>query len=469
MDQHLAIVHCRKGSGQNRRPIGANYLPLQKVLNSEISLVDRWFRSAIPRRFHSSEDIDSETINGQINDPSKSTPVLLASNRTISDMTGIESVPQPNNSMLEFVQWLIQGAPEVMDGGEPSMFGAQVGGNDQGVYQTAKLKRDAARGIYSVPWAQICMGIAKAAEQAAVCAGQNRVTNIRSNVPGVGKLEIEVANLRGEALCYPESMDLPQSIAEQEQAAIEAVAGNPAFVQLLTSMVSDPANLTVFAKFPSFEGWTLPGLDAVKEQQGEFEQLMKSGPLPNPQLAQAQEQLDKSQTEPQAQTPQGQQAVQQLQQAMQQLPPMVSSVPVAQSGKENHLIHAAITLKLINSAEGRALKNGTSEPGQNGEPSQQDVYKNLELHWQEHVSMSEKLTPPKEIEFKGTVSVDPSKYPPDAQAKFFEAMGLQVAPQELQASELIPHEVVTEKEGVDEAGVPIKQKIAMINPAGKLR
>jgi hypothetical protein len=400
-------------------------------------------------------------MNGQINDPSKSTPLLLKTGQSIGDVTGVESVPQPTTGIFDFVQWLIQGAPEVMDGGEPSMFGAQVGGNDQGVYQTAKLKRDAARGIYQVPWAQICIGIAKAAEQAATCAGKNRVANIRSNVPGQGKLEIEIANLRGEALCYPESLDLPQSIAEQEDAAIGAVADKPAFVELLNSMVSDPANLPVFAKFPSFEGWTLPGLDSVQQQQGEFELLMKSGPLPNPQLAKAQELLMQSEGEPQAQTPEGQQAMQQLQDAIKQLPPKVSSVPVAQDGSENHQIHAAITLRLINSAEGRSLKNG--------DPEQRAVWENLNLHWMEHVQMSEKLTPPKEIDFKGSVSVDPSKFAPDAQSKMFQAMGLEIAPQELKATELIPHEVVTEKEGVDEAGVPVKQKIAMINPAGKLR
>jgi hypothetical protein len=91
------------------------------------------------------------------------------------------------------------------------------------------------------------------------------------------------------------------------------------------------------------------------------------------------------------------------------------------------------------------------------------------LHWEEHVEMSQKLTPPKEIEFKGSLAVDPSKFAPEAQAKIFQAAGLQVAPEELENShELVPREVTVEKEGVDAQGVPIKQKTSMVNPSGKL-
>jgi hypothetical protein len=226
-------------------------------------------------------------------------------------------------------------------------------------------------------------------------------------------------------------------------------------VAIYNAIAADPRNLVVFGKFPSLSGLEIPGLDAVEEQQGEFELLMQSGPLPNPQVSAIQQQLQQAEGNPEAMTPEGQQAIQQLQQALQSLPPEVSSVPVAQSGKENHAIHAAITLGMLNSAEGRKLKNGT--------PDQQAIYQNLELHWQEHVAMSEKLTPPKEMEFRGSMTVDPSKFSPDVQSKIFQAAGLQVSPEEATGDgNLSPHEVTTEKEGVDANGVPVKQKISMV-------
>jgi hypothetical protein len=460
LNKHLKVIHAKKGPGQNRRAIGTNYLPMQKILNAEISLVDRMFRSAIARRFHDAEAINSEALNGQINDPAKSTPVLRKAGEAIQNYTGLEAVPAPNTSLMEFVQWLIQGAPEVMDGGEPAMFGAQTGENDQGVYQTAKLKKDAARGIYSAPWSQICLGLAKSAEQAVQCAAKNRVTSIRSNIPGQGKLEIEIGKLQGNVLCYPESMDIPQTIAEQE-AQMATLLENGQNVAIYQAIATDPRNLTVFANFPSLSGLEIPGLDAVEQQQGEFELLLHSGPLDNPQLAAIQEHIQKGQTDPEAQTPEGQQAMQQLLQAAQQMPPKVSSVPVAQDGSENHQIHAVIVLGMITSPEGRKLKNGN--------PEQQAVYQNLMLHWQEHCQMSEKLTPPKEMDFKGSMTVDPSKYGPEIQSKIFQAAGLQVSPEEASDThELVPREVTTEKEGVSSEGVPIKQKISMVNPSGRL-
>ena len=41
---------------------------------------------------------------------------------SIDQITGMEQVPQPNTAIMEFMQWLIQGAPEAMDGGTPAVF-----------------------------------------------------------------------------------------------------------------------------------------------------------------------------------------------------------------------------------------------------------------------------------------------------------------------------------------------------------
>jgi hypothetical protein len=41
----------------------------------------------------------------------------------------------------------------------------------------------------------------------------------------------------------------------------------------------------VFSRFPSLKDLNIPNADKVEAQQGEFEILMRSGPIPNPQLA----------------------------------------------------------------------------------------------------------------------------------------------------------------------------------------
>lgn len=467
MNDHLDIRHPKKGSGQNLRSVGSNYLPIQKTLNARVSLEDRYSRGAVPRRYALEGPIDVQAMNQQQNDPARITPVLASAvpaGQTLDNIIAVEKVPQPNATMQDSIAWMTTQAPELMDNMSPAMFGME----DADTFGATKLNRDQALQVLSAPWGQMCLGLAKAAEQAVRCAAKNRVASIQASIPGQDKLEIEISKLQGNALCYPESMEIPQTIAEQEAQFAEFVEASKT-VPMYAAIVNDPRNLPHIAKFPAMAGLEIQGKDDVEEQQGEFELLMQGGPQPNPQLAQIQmqlqqitQQLQQGATHPEAQTPEGQQAMQQLQaqaqqlsQQMQTLPPQVSSVPVAQNAAQNHAIHAAITLGMMNCAEGRKLKNGT--------PEQQAIFQNLELHWSEHMQMSAKLTPPKQIEIKGNVSIDPTKLPPEAQAKAWQAIGLEVSPAELTGDQALqPHEVTTKKSGVDAQGVPVEQTISMV-------
>lgn len=469
MDNHIVIVHSKDGDGQNRRSIGNNYLPLQKILNQNIGLLVRYFVACVPRRFAAEGPLDVAAMNQQSNDPSIITPVILESGQTIQGLTGIENVPQPTTGLMEFVQWLVDGGPEAMDGATPTMFG----NGDVGTVGESQLNRDQSLQVYSAPWAQTCVGLAKCATQAAKAASKNRKTNIRSRTPGQGRLTVELSNMQGDALCYAVSLEIPQTLAEQEAQTAELVEKSPQ-VQIYKAIVDDPMNLPFFSQMPSLSGLNIPGLDAVEKQQGEFELLMESAPLDNPALQEwpqyAQwQQLQKVVTEgeghPEAETPQGQAVLQQAKQALAQLVPpvpvMVSSVQVAQDGSENHAVEAAVVLAELNSPVGRKLKNG--------DPEQQQIFQNLKLHWQEHAAMAKKLTPVPPLMPKVSVTAALDKAPAAVQAQGWQALGIQAEPDDFaEANELVPHEVTVEKEGVDANGVPVKQKISQVNPGGKL-
>jgi hypothetical protein len=469
MSDHVKFVHPSPGDGQNREAILTNYLPLQKVLNANISLIDRYFRAAVPRRFALEPYIDTQQLNSQSNDPSKVTAVtgLEDKNLTIDQITGVEKVPIPNNAIFEFIQWLISGGPEAMDGGSPAAFGdVETSSEDRGFVGTARLRRDQALQVFSLPWGALCEATACISQQAIMSAAQNRIANISAALPGQKKLAIEISKLRGSVLVQPESLEIPQTMAEQEEEMRELL-NESANVALYQQIMMDPRNLSVFANFPSLKSLNIPNADQVEAQQGEFEILMKSGPVPNPQLQVIQQQLQaimaqiqQGMTHPEAQTPEGKQAMQalqqqaqQLQQQLQTMPPLVSTVAVAQDNSENHMIHAAITLGMLNSPTGRKLKYGDED--------QQQIWQNVKLHWQEHMQVLKQLQPPKEMEFKGSVNIDPSKFPPDAQAEMFEAMGLQVPPFALQPQDQT-HEITQEKEGVDAQGVPVKTKVSVV-------
>ena len=50
--------------------------------------------------------------------------------------------------MMEFIQWLIKGAPEAMDGGSDAAFGEGEGGEDRSVHKTSRLRRDQALQVF---------------------------------------------------------------------------------------------------------------------------------------------------------------------------------------------------------------------------------------------------------------------------------------------------------------------------------
>ena len=474
LDDHIEIRHPRVSDGQSRRSIGANYLPLQKILNQNIGLLVRYFVGCVPRRFAASGPIDVEAINQQTNDPARITPVMLEAGQRIQDITGIENVPTPTTGLMEFVQWLVNGAPEAMDGATPAMFGQ----GQTGTVGEAALNRDQSLQVFSAPWSQICQGLARAATQAARAAALNRKTRIRSRTPGQQRLVVELENLRGDALCYAESLEIPQTLAEQEAqtAALIQASSN---VELYRSIVNDVQNLPYFAQMPSLSGLHIPGLGAVEKQQGEFELLTSTGPIENPAIAELEEQIlplrqliARGLTHTEAQTPQGQQTLAQLQQQLPQLEsrlqqlkatqPLVSSVPVAQDGSENHAVEAAITLAKLNSPEGRKFKNGT--------PEQQAVYQNLLLHWRQHEAMAEKLTPVQPLPVKASATVAVDKLPPNVQAEALTALGVAAKPEDfIPQTEMVPHETTVEQIGIDPNGTPVKVKTSAINRSGRLR
>jgi hypothetical protein len=354
-----------------------------------------------------------------------------------------------------------------MDNALPAMFGMDA--SQEQTAKEASLKRDQALQTYSMAWNSICDLVTTASLQAIESAARNRQANISAVLPGQKRLEIELGNLQGSVLAYPESTEIPRTLAEQED-QMATIMENSQNVALYNAIISDPRNLAVISKFPSLSDFDVPGADQVEQQQGEFEILLRSGPQPNPQYQQLQDQVQQGEVEianisqVAANDPTGagqqivqqhQQAMEQLQQLLQQTPPEISTVPVAQDTSENHQIHAQITLGFLTSPSGRKLKNGDEE--------QQAIWQNLKLHWQEHMTMAQKLAPPPPVPVKVSMTGDITKLPPTAQAKAFEAIGLQLGPSDLEPEEQT-HEITQEQEGVDEQGVPTKTKISV---AGK--
>jgi hypothetical protein len=241
-------------------------------------------------------------------------------------------------------------------------------------------------------------------------------------------------------------------------------------VPFYATIINDPHNLELLRRMPSLTGLTIPGIEDVETQVEEDAKLLSEAPVPNPQIAEIEQQIQTldqqaelaaSQTQDPMQrqqiVQQAQQQVAQLTQAAQQLQqtmPLVPSVPVPQDSSQDHAIHAAIALAEMKSARGRAAEAGDEK--------QQQGWMNLKLHWQAHVAAAAKLQPPPPIEVKATLNIDPTKLPPPAQAIAMERVGFQIPPAALQPVEQ-EHEITEETEGLNpQTGVPTKRKVSVV-------
>lgn len=451
MDDCVVILYSRDGTGQNRRAIGSNNLIVQKVLNYDFSLFNKYMTACVPRKMHDAEKIKSEAIFQQRNDPAFSMPVTREAGEDISSYTGIEQVPTPPAQLAEFIDSLTEALPTTLDGASPSMFGGTDGTDTVG---GITIQRDQALQVFGTPFNAMNWGVAISCGNAARWAGKNRTGTASSMVPGVGRISVDMGKMaNGDAYCFPQAdSGFPESEAEKEQRLKEFIDSGG--VPTVVAAAGDPMNFEAANKATKRFGITIPGTDSVRKQQEEFEILLKTPPQDNPAFVQASAQVqqitEQAQVEPDAQTPEGQQGLQQLQQAVSQIPPQISSVPVEQDASVNHAIEAAVCFNKINSPEGQKLKR-----------EQPPIFQNLMLHWQGHSDMATKLAPPPAMpEVKPGVTLAVDKLGPEAQSAVLQKeYGITVAPEQTQPSPDL-HEITQEKEGVDAAGVPVKQKIS---------
>jgi hypothetical protein len=455
MGDCVIILYSRDGTGQNRRAIGSNNLVTQKVLNYDYNLFNKYMTATVPRKMHNVNKLNSEAIAAGRMDVSGSIPVDAQAGEDINSFTGIETVPQPPAQLMEFIQFHVEGLPETMDGASPSMFGGTDGTDTVG---GITIQRDQALQVFGTPYNAMTWGVAISCGNAAKWAGRNRQGSASGMVPGVGRISVDFSKMaNGDAYCYPQAdAGFPESEAEKDAQLKEFIDGGG--VPTVMTACGDPMNYEAANRATKRFGITIPGTDSVRKQQEEFEVILKSAPQPNPALLQAQIQMQQSQmhaaTDPQAQmesqSPEGQSAMQAAQQAIAQIPPMLCSVAVEQDASVNHAIEAAVCYNKINSPEGQKLKR-----------EQPPIFANLMLHWQGHSEMAAKLAPPPAAPIvKPGVTLAVDKLGAEAQAAVLQKeYGITVTPEQVQPSPDM-HELVQEKEGVDENGVPTKQKLS---------
>ena len=446
MDDHIVIGHPTPGKGQNRRAMGTALISVQKRINDWVDLLDDFFKRTVPKKWMNAEAFDMDAIKNEPNVPGSIGPFQPQPGLTVeSQYIMVEPTPQHQPALPDFIKWFITTLSEEISGALPSLFGNATGENTVG---NAVIQRDQALQRVGCPWNSIQDMFALAAAQAVKCAAECRDgKEITQNLgPGRGNVTVNTANLLGgNVLCYAESNPaFPESWQQKESKIMDLVnksSANPALAQWIFS----PSNLAETASALRMKNYKVAGASSVTKQQSEFEVLLRQGPMPNPQLIQMQQGLEKIKGEMQEHAqgggqvpPEAMAMVQQVQQASQALSPMVSTLPVAQDESENHLVEANTAFDWLNSTEGQKFRFGT--------PKQQAGFANVHLHWSEHVAMAKKIAamnqPPQKPPSE-SISIDVSKMPPPVAVAALGKAGIPATPQmfEQQSETALNHKV----------------------------
>jgi hypothetical protein len=431
MDEHLVIGHPFPGKGQNRRSMGASLISVQKRINDWVDLMDDFFKRTIPKKWMNAEAFDMEAIKTQPNVPGSIGPFQVQPGLTTeAQYIMVEPVPQPQPALPDFIKWFITTLSEEISGALPSLFGAATGENTVG---NAMIQRDQALQRVGCPWNSVQDIFAAAALQAVKCAAECRDgRELKQNIPGRGNLVVNTANLlSGQVLCYAESNPaFPESWQQKETKLRDMVtvsSANPAVAQWLFN----PTNLSALANGIRMKEFKVPGAISADKQKNEIEVLLRSGPLDNPALIQAQglqqqmqDKLKQADLLGEEVPPEAQGMTQQMQQQMQSIPPKISSVQVAQDESENHIVEANTVFDWMNSLEGQKFKAGN--------PKQQAGYENCHLHWAAHVAMAKKIVaanqPPQNKPPSENISIPVDKMPPDVAAQALAKAGINATP-----------------------------------------
>ena len=463
MDEVLTEFHARTGNGQNRRALTESFAGPQMRLNVLVDLRDEFCRKTIPRVGLDSNVWNVEAIRASTQRAGVFEPFLMpAGQRAAADTILPFPVATGTPDITAMIEWIAGPLAEQLTHAQQAITGSGEANDPEQTAAEAKQKDRNAKSSFGECWRNILQGFANIDTQAASWNArvQPETAKFDSNFPGRGRITAEIGKMKmGAGVARADGMtDAPQSWADKETAWAKVMADpDPA----MAGIKSDPRNLAAAKRFLP-QGLMLPGVDSVEKQQGEFDVLLKTAPVDNPQFIKLQALVQKGTIAIAAQVQQGaqpdpQQAqmIQQAQQMLQTMPPMISSMPILPTDEDD--VEALVCLGMIRSAVGRRLASSK-------DPDDMAHFQNLVLHHQQHDTNAKqkaqaniKPQPP-----KTSITIDPSKLDPTAEAGALALVGIPANPGEADQGGL--HEITTTEKGVGPTGSEIERKVSL---AGK--
>jgi hypothetical protein len=430
LDDHVNVIQALPGTGQNRKSLCSPLMPIQRRLNTWMDLLDAFATRVVPQRYVATEVFNVDAISQQSSGPGPYIPFMLnkvPAGRTVADLIFVEPTPTPQPWLFQLIIYFIEQLPQMIVHAMPTLFGSQ---SNQDQVQPMSgiamaMQRDQALGAISSPWHAMKMAWCKIYQQAVQLASLCRNHSIHETAANGEAIDIEIDNLRGGVVCFPEeSSNIPTSFTQKQAQWQQALATS--IPQIALALASEIRNVKAFLEAYGLTNMKSSKVDAYEKQLGELEILLKTGPVPNPQRAIIEQKLEQLKAQAGTQlafqrvplTPEQEMQMAQMEQSMNALPPLVSSVQVKPT--DDHAAEAECLLNFINEAQGRKLANGTSD--------EQAAFQGINLHLQEHQAL---VKPPEPQGKPPSESINFKDLPPDPAAQLLQKAGLATTGQDV--------------------------------------
>lgn len=407
----LALVCAYSGDGQNRNALGTSFLPSQKRINNWLDLMNDYFVRGVPKIWHDNKAFDGDAIRNQTNIPGDRGLVKRPPNTNVDQLVWAEPQIQAPQALPDFVKQYIGPLGELLTGGYPALGGGNTGSND-----TAKgiaEQRDQALGRLGPTWHFVSYGEAESSLQGVKWGAKCRNGSITESIPGGEIIKLEVGNLQANILCFPETDEnFPESWAEKQQRFLGFIAESGKNPQLAEVMFN-PANLKTMAASVGMQEFYLKQVKSLEKQQGEFEVLLKSGPIPNPMKKQAMENIQRM-------TAAGgnMQLMQDVIKQVQAMPDFNSTVPIDVEMDDHETEYFGCWM-LLQGPRGRKLKMKSPK-----------AFQNVRTHAMEHMKAQQEQTKnnPKQVPKVSANYKDIAANDPAAGAQIITAAGFLASP-----------------------------------------
>jgi hypothetical protein len=364
MDDCWALGQAFSGDGQNRNALGTSMIPVQKRVNNWLDLANDFFIRGVSKKWMHNKAFDVEAIRAQTNIPGDVGAYKPQPGLTADQLVFVEPAITIPDALRLFIQDYIGELSQLLSGGYPALAGMQEPGNP--TKGGKQIQRDQALGRLSPTWHSIQQAEADSMRQLVRWGAKCRDGSINEKIPGGEVIRLEVNDLKGNILCYPEAdTSFPETHADKEtklDELMEQGQKNNAILEVLYN----PANLEFVQEMKGLTDLYIPQVAAFNKQLGELELLTKMEPVPNPMIQQASEIAQGAIAKGVAP-----EHFDQAQQEAQALPQEISTIPV--EPWEDHSSEIFCCLKYLMSPEGRKLKK-------NNKP----FFDNVVLHMNEH-------------------------------------------------------------------------------------